>query len=836
MMTAAVRDLHLCYPAEFLTDVRTPHPEIWYHNPFLTPLNEEDAEVLQLDYPLINQSNQRPYHFIHGYIRDLNDKLKLNVEPSVFKGDIHPRTVRKNGCSSMKALAGVDFPYWILAAGGKTDYTTKWWSSERYQEVVNYFEGSIQFVQVGRDEDHHPKIEGAVDLRGRTSLRELILLIYHAQGVLCPVTAMMHLSAAVPSKPGRSSLRPCVVVAGGREAPHWESYPGHQFLHTVGALPCCAEGGCWRSRVRPLNDGSDFDKSLCENHDGSLPKCMDLITSRHVIEAVKFFFSGGKLHYLRPSQAAAGRLATTRTRNRGMEGDEPELTLLGVRTRMDEFIKRIPEDPGGHSGQGIVICAGGLTLFTCAWVSVRMLRDLGCKLPVEIWYLDESELDPAMEKLIAPFGVECFNASVVRVKHPVRRLNGWALKPYSILHSKFSEVLFLDADNVAVANPEYLFHCAPYKRTGVVLWPDNQLLEELNPVWELSGVEFQKIMAFESGQILIDKRRCWKSLALTVWINSHSDFFYRLLYGDKDTFYLALHKLGQNYSRPAFPLKELKATFCQHDFKGKRIFQHRNRAKWNFAGQNLRIRGFQHEKRCLDFIDKLRASWDGRVPTFLKPAKRKSVSASRSGNFRFFIGMTSCPSRHLALEKTLKSWGQSDWSNVGIEVSQFEDFSLEPKSRGIENCRRTLQKGFKSGAEYILFCEDDICFNRHIRHNLENWKPFNRQEINLATLYNPGVSPLAASFKEHFLIAAPSTVYGSQCLLISRWMAGRILRQWDESQGGQDTIITHIAARMSEPIFVHSPSLIQHSGRKSTWGGWFHRSRDFDPNWKAENI
>ena len=42
MLTAAVRDLHRCHPGEFLTDVRTSCPELWHHNPHLTPLSEDD--------------------------------------------------------------------------------------------------------------------------------------------------------------------------------------------------------------------------------------------------------------------------------------------------------------------------------------------------------------------------------------------------------------------------------------------------------------------------------------------------------------------------------------------------------------------------------------------------------------------------------------------------------------------------------------------------------------------------------------------------------------------------------------------------------------------------
>jgi hypothetical protein len=73
MLTAAVRDLHAAAPEQFQTDVRTSCPALWENNPRLTPLREGEpgVEVLDMHYPLIHQSNQRPYHFLHGYVQYL---------------------------------------------------------------------------------------------------------------------------------------------------------------------------------------------------------------------------------------------------------------------------------------------------------------------------------------------------------------------------------------------------------------------------------------------------------------------------------------------------------------------------------------------------------------------------------------------------------------------------------------------------------------------------------------------------------------------------------------------------------------------------------------------
>jgi ADP-heptose:LPS heptosyltransferase len=304
MLTAAVRDLHRSHPGKFTTDVRTSCMELWQNNPNLTPLDESDPEVRAVDcyYPLIHQSNQRPYHFIHAFILDLNEKLALEIRPTDFRGDIHLSEREKAWPSQIEEICGEDLPFWIVASGGKHDFTNKWWDPGRYQKVIDHFRDKILFVQVGHTDHHHPALEGVIDLRGCTNLRHLVRLVYHAQGVLCGVTSLMHLAAAVPTKPGAPGARPCVVIAGGREPSHWEAYPHHQFIHTIGALPCCATGGCWKSRVLPLDDGDEKDDpgSLCMNVVGKLPRCMDMISAEEVIRRIRLYFDGGAIAYLGP--------------------------------------------------------------------------------------------------------------------------------------------------------------------------------------------------------------------------------------------------------------------------------------------------------------------------------------------------------------------------------------------------------------------------------------------------------------------------------------------------------------------------------------------------------
>lgn len=333
MLTRAVADLHRTYPGKFITCMRTPAAELWEHNPHHTPIPHDDADAMWLsgEYKLVNTSNRGAHHFVHGFRRDMEAKLGLPIEQSHPWGLIRLGDKEKTWYSQIHEILGKNVPFWIVDAGRKSDYTAKHWEVSRFQEMVDRTP-DITWVQVGADrKDHyHPELKGTnvINLIGKTSIRQLVRLVYHSAGVVTPVSFPMHLAAAVPVHPrykrrsscggtsegdnraccccGETSckggacnscagIRPCITIAGGREPVMWEAYSTHQYLHTCGALPCCAHGGCWKSRVEPLGDGDEKDtKNLCEwvvqGESGQLiPKCMDLITVDQVVSAIRMY-------------------------------------------------------------------------------------------------------------------------------------------------------------------------------------------------------------------------------------------------------------------------------------------------------------------------------------------------------------------------------------------------------------------------------------------------------------------------------------------------------------------------------------------------------------------
>lgn len=831
MLTAAVRDLHRTYPGRFKTAVKTSCSPLWDNNPYVSKIAEDDPEarVIECACPLINRSNIAPYHYIHAFIEFLNDTLGLAIKPTEFKGDIHLSPQEKAWFSQIHELTGEDTPFWIVAAGGKYDLTIKWWNTERYQAVIDHFKGKIQFVQIGAKGHFHPKLHGTIDLRGQTDLRQFVRLVYHAQGVLCGVTASMHLAAAVEAK-APQIIRPCVVVAGGREPVHWEAYPNHQFIANNGSLPCCAHGGCWKSRTLPLGDGDERDnrEHLCVDVRGDLPRCMDMISPGEVIRRIETYFDGGMCGYLTgPQNAAATRAVEATVKS---DYDETALTVHNARIVCERFIRNIPKPPRSFSARGIVMCGGGPKYFTNAWVSIRMLRQLGCVLPIQLWHLGGNEIDPQMASLLHPFNAECIDASEVAKSNPVRRLGGWQLKPFAIINSPFKEALLLDADNVAVKNPEFLFDTPQYLKTGAIFWPDICAYSETNTAWESCGIPTPEGAQFESGQIVVDKERCWEPLRLALWFNEHSDFYYQHVHGDKETFHLAWHKLRRSYSFIPTPVERLLGTMCQHDFEGNRLFQHRNMDKWNLFRRNRRISGFLFEDECRQFLEELRECWDGgtgkyvsKMPQFKRPTALPSIK----------LCMISTAARDELRQETLRSLAQSDWGEPPAVLEFDTSASDSAQIRQTETARRALEQCLSCGADFFVFVEDDVVFNSHLRHNLSRWKPLLDGRVSLAGLYNPGIRPLAWGAKENFTLVSPYGVYGSQGFLISEHALKYIVAHWDEAEGMQDLRMSRLAAQLQDPLFYHTPSLVQHVGKESLWGGGFHSARDFDPNWKA---
>jgi len=167
-----------------------------------------------------------------------------------------------------------------------------------------------------------------------------------------------------------------------------------------------------------------------------------------------------------------------------------------------------------------------------------------------------------------------------------------------VYNSAFDRVLFLDADNVPVRDPTFLFASDEFERTGAVFWPDfwhpqHTIFHIMGDslLWQLLDMQYVNMFEQESGQLLIDRRRHAATMELVNFYTFHSPSHFdqlKLVYGDKDLFRYAWIKLNVPFfmvqTPPAVAGKVVNESFCgmtmvQHDANGDVLFLHRNSNK-----------------------------------------------------------------------------------------------------------------------------------------------------------------------------------------------------------------------------------------------------------------
>jgi len=286
VLTHAVGDLKRAYP-DYLIDIRSPCPEIWENNPHLTKLKDNDPEVEKIDvqYELIHESGWRGLHFEEAFRIDLEQKLGVSIKTTGILPEIYLSEDEKHWINHVEVAFGWKGPFWLLNAGCKPDNELKQY--HRWVEVAqlfnDYFKGRVKLIQIGHKDHNHESIEGALSLVGQTDLRQLIRLMYWADGVMTPISFPFVLAAAF-DKPG-------VIVAGGKEGIRWQTYETSRYLTTIGQTECSRYSGCWR--------GGTYGKCIeqVDFKGKKVPKCFNLIEPYMIVDEVIKYYLGGRLKY-----------------------------------------------------------------------------------------------------------------------------------------------------------------------------------------------------------------------------------------------------------------------------------------------------------------------------------------------------------------------------------------------------------------------------------------------------------------------------------------------------------------------------------------------------------
>lgn len=274
--------------------------------------------------------------------------------------------------------------------------------------------------------------------------------------------------------------------------------------------------------------------------------------------------------------------------------NENEFTNLqnSHRVFVEHMPKKFPENiEKTFKGNGILYAGGGAYNWLVL-LSIKMLRDLGSKLPIEVFIPNENEYSVDLcDRIFPVFGAKCILMSNY-INTKKIKIKDYQLKSMALLLTSFENVLMLDSDNLPLKNPDYLFINEPFISKPLIIWPDfwrrstspqfydiakipvnetNQVRfsygderdhpEDLKTIddynWKVSYHDLEGTFpeaSAETGQVLINKKIHAKTLFLSLYYNYWGPSYYYPLFsqgqageGDKETILAAAHRFGLPY-------------------------------------------------------------------------------------------------------------------------------------------------------------------------------------------------------------------------------------------------------------------------------------------------
>ncbi|MBW8769236.1 MAG: hypothetical protein JF589_05755 [Gemmatimonadetes bacterium] len=242
--------------------VRTTRPELYQHNEdvpvVVPPLERFDKLVKRVGtsvvypwytsyHPAFDRDDPTPeQHLISIMCQKAGITGTVTLRPYLHLTDEEKRL----GVRAPRQVA-------IMSSGldAKHAMRNKNWSLEKYQGVVSALRDRYDFVQVGSRND--PSLDGVLDLRGKTSLRETAAVLHRSLAFVGQVGFLMHLARAVDCR--------AVIVYGGRETPSQSGYRCNENLYS--AVHCSP---CWRLNTCPYHR-----------------MCLERIDVHHVVDALE---------------------------------------------------------------------------------------------------------------------------------------------------------------------------------------------------------------------------------------------------------------------------------------------------------------------------------------------------------------------------------------------------------------------------------------------------------------------------------------------------------------------------------------------------------------------
>lgn len=265
--------------------------------------------------------------------------------------------------------------------------------------------------------------------------------------------------------------------------------------------------------------------------------------------------------------------------------------LKSQHAKLTKYLRSMDVPPADlFLGEGIVISGGG-EYFAGAMVTIIQLREAGSTLPIELMLDTRDEYDESVcNEMETKFNAKCVVVRDFISEDISKRLNlsKFQLKIMGLLVSSFDHVISIDADNMALINPDLILTSDAYLETKFLLWPDLWQRTISPTYYDIAGVvpgevtkrnalkngddfsayaqrPWDKVhfhdldnlpdaVSTETGQMAFSKREHFRSFLLAVYYNVYGvSHYWPMFYqgspgsGDRDTFVPALHALNEPY-------------------------------------------------------------------------------------------------------------------------------------------------------------------------------------------------------------------------------------------------------------------------------------------------
>lgn len=226
--------------------------DVYRHNPDMVERATAYTELGKITYgTLADEQRGRWGNVVEGFTRSLCALLGIPTVPAVTRVPV--LHLSKEELLRSRAYNG----WWLINANCQTCSMSKGYPY--WQRVVDIL--GWRFAQIGGREgrDLSPDLRGVLDIRGRTTLRDLMVMAYGCDGIISPPSCITSIGAAFG--------KPQICLNAGREPDALTDYPRVRHVSRKCACGWGVDTGCIACRMGRYASRGCTD---CVDDDGRL--------------------------------------------------------------------------------------------------------------------------------------------------------------------------------------------------------------------------------------------------------------------------------------------------------------------------------------------------------------------------------------------------------------------------------------------------------------------------------------------------------------------------------------------------------------------------------------